>query len=110
MARMFEIVFGAPEAAMYYDGQRVRTGTQRQAQIAELQRVRAIAQADVGGRRRHVKNFATHGFTRRRQGGGCRRAEQHKRSPPAVDSAPKRRRSLVEEESTHVVVGRHGSY
>jgi hypothetical protein len=29
---------------------------------------------------------------------------------PLVGSAPKRRRSLVEEESTHVVVGRHGSY
>ncbi len=30
--------------------------------------------------------------------------------PPDVNSAPKRRRSLVEEESTHVVVGKHGSY
>jgi len=29
---------------------------------------------------------------------------------PPVNSAPKRRRSLVEEESTHVVVGKHGSY
>jgi len=29
---------------------------------------------------------------------------------PSVYSAPKRRRSLVEEESTHVIVGRRGSY
>ena len=29
---------------------------------------------------------------------------------PVVNSAPIRRRSLVEEESTHVIVGRHGSY
>jgi len=29
---------------------------------------------------------------------------------PPVSSAQKRRRSLVEEESTHVIVGRHGSY
>jgi hypothetical protein len=29
---------------------------------------------------------------------------------PMVNSAPNRRRSLVEEESTHVIVGRHGSY
>jgi len=30
--------------------------------------------------------------------------------PPVVNGAPKRRRSLVEEQSTHVVVGWHGSY
>ena len=38
------------------------------------------------------------------------RGDPDKRTHPDVNSAPKRRRSLVEEESTHVVVGRHGSY
>ena len=38
------------------------------------------------------------------------RGDPKKSAHPPVNSAPKRRRSLVEEESTHVVVGRHGSY